>query len=129
MMKYLPEAQAAELMQHAQAAAAYSYSPYSHFAVGAAVLTTDGTIFNGTNVENASYGVTICAERTALGQAIAQGRRDIVAVAVWSATDTISPCGACRQYIIEFGRDIVIVFRQEGQVIQRTIGELLPFAF
>lgn len=129
MISYLPEAQAAELMAQAQTAAANSYSPYSRFAVGAVVLTQDGTIFKGTNVENASYSLTICAERTALGYAVAQGRKDVKAIAVWSATDTISPCGACRQFILEFGRDVIIVFRQNREMIQRTIGELLPFAF
>ena len=128
-MNYLPEDEAEQLFEAAKAAADHTYSPYSNFPVGAAVATKDGTIFRAANVENASYGVTICAERIALGYAITQGSTEIKAVAVYSATDSISPCGACRQFIIEFGKDIVIIFRHEQKIVQRTIQELLPFEF
>lgn len=128
-MSYLPEEEAEKLLEKARVAAEGTYCPYSNFTVGAAVSTKDGRIFRGANVENASYGVTICAERVALGNAISNGSRQINAIAVYSATDSISPCGACRQFIIEFGKDIVIVFRYEQKIIQKTIAELLPFEF
>jgi cytidine deaminase len=128
-MNYLPEKDAQKLIEAAKAAAAHTWSPYSHFPVGAAVLLHDGNVVTGTNIENASYSLTICAERVALAQAVANGNTEVRAVAVWSATDSISPCGACRQFIIEFGKDIIIVFRHEQQLVQRTIGELLPYEF
>ncbi len=128
-MNYLPEDEACKLFEEAKAAAAHTYSPYSHFPVGAAVLTADGAIFRGANVENASYSVTICAERTALGYAISAGNTGIKAIAVYSNTDSISPCGACRQFIIEFGKDVIVIFKNEQKLIQRTIQELLPFEF
>ncbi len=128
-MKYLSEVHAADLMEQAKVASLYTYSPYSHFAVGAALLTKDGKVYTGANLENASYGLTICAERTAIGHARAAGAGPIVAIAVWSAGESLSPCGACRQFILEFGRDIVVVFKDRGQNIQKTAGELLPFAF
>lgn len=128
-MIYLPEEEASHLMDMARKAAERTYSPYSHFPVGAAVLAADGSVYCGTNVENASYSITICAERTALGYTIATGQTDIKAIAVWSGTASISPCGACRQFIIEFGKDIVIIFKHKQGLMQRTIQELLPFEF
>ena len=128
-MNYLPESAAFKLFEEAKVAAENTYSPYSGFPVGAAVLTKDGKIFCGTNIENASYSVTICAERIALGYAIASGNIQIKAIAIYSNTDSISPCGTCRQFIIEFGNDIVIIFRHEQELIQKTIQELLPFCF
>jgi cytidine deaminase len=128
-MIYLPDSDALRLYEKARFAAKNTYSPYSGFPVGCAVLAKDGSIFSGANVENASYSVTICAERTALGYAIANGNTDITAVAVYSNTDSISPCGTCRQFIIEFGKDIIIIFKHEQRIIQRTIQELLPFEF
>ena len=86
----------------------HAYAPYSEFAVGAAVLTEDGNIFVGCNVENASYGLAICAERNAIASAIAAGKRKFVAVAI-AATPLASPCGACRQFIFEFGDDIQVI--------------------
>ena len=128
-MSYLSISESATLFEEAKAASENTYSPYSQFPVGAAVLTNDGVIFRGTNVENASYGLTICAERIALGYAISAGKTDIKAIAVYSNTHSISPCGACRQFIIEFGKDIIVLFKHEQQIIQRTIKELLPFEF
>ena len=128
-MNYLPENEALELLEEARAAAENTYSPYSGFPVGAAVLTKNGKIFRGTNIENASYSVTICAERIALGYVIASGNLQIKAIAIYTNTDSISPCGTCRQFIIEFGNDIIIVFRHEQKLIQKTIQELLPFCF
>jgi len=127
-MHYLPESEALRLYEEARAAAEHTYSPYSEFPVGAVVLTNDGHLFRGTNIENASYSLTICAERIALGYAAATGNTDIKAIAVYCKTDA-APCGACRQFIIEFGNDIVIIFTHGGQLVQKTIQELLPFAF
>ena len=128
-MNYLPEAEAILLFEKAKIAAKNTYSPYSGFSVGAAVLTMDGIIFPGTNIENASYSVTICAERIALGYAVSSGQSEIKAIAVYSNTDSISPCGACRQFIIEFGSDIIIIFQHKQKLVQQTIQELLPFGF
>lgn len=126
---YIDEATVTRLMDAAEAVARHTYSPYSRFPVGAALLAADGTIYAGTNVENASYGLTICAERSAVFSAIAAGARDFKVMAIYSPEPTISPCGACRQVMIEFGRDIVVLFRQQGQLVQRTISELVPFDF
>ena len=128
-MNYLPETEAMRLFEEAKIAALNTYSPYSEFPVGAAVLTMDEKIFTGTNIENASYSVTICAERIALGYAVASGQSRIKAIAVYSNTDSISPCGTCRQFIIEFGSDIIIIFRHKQKLVQQTIQELLPFGF
>lgn len=128
-MSYLPETEAFKLYEAAKSAAENTYSPYSNFPVGAAVLTIDGKLFLGTNIENASYSVTICAERIALGYAISSGNTQIKAIAVYSSTDSISPCGTCRQFIIEFGENIIIIFRHNKKLIQKTIHELLPYGF
>ena len=128
-MNYLPESEAAKLFEDAKIASKTTYSPYSYFSVGAAVLTNTGEIFRGTNVENASYCVTICAERIALGYAVSSGNTGIKAIAVYSNTDSISPCGSCRQFILEFGSDIIIIFLHEQKLIQRTVRELLPYGF
>ena len=128
-MSYLPEVQARQLIEEAKKVSEHTYSPYSNFPVGAAVLTGDGTIIRGTNVENASYGLTICAERTALGHAVSIGKTDIKAIAVYCKTSAAAPCGACRQFILEFGNDIVVIFMHGEELVQRTIHELLPFAF
>src|SRR3954463_3809420 len=106
----MPSILPAKLQQHlekaARDAAANSYSPYSKFRVGAAVLTGSGKIFQGCNVENASYGLSNCAERTAIFAAVAAGERILKAVAVYTPTQVpTSPCGACRQVINEFGDD------------------------
>ena len=86
----------------------HAYAPYSKFAVGAVVLSADGSIFVGCNVENASYGLAICAEQNAITSAVAAGKRNIVAIAV-AASPLSSPCGACRQFIFEFGEDIQVI--------------------
>ena len=128
-MSYLSPEVASSLMDQARKASEKTYSPYSHFAVGAAILAADNSVFTGTNIENASFGLTICAERTAIGNARMAGAGEIKAVAVWSHGDSLSPCGACRQFILEFGTGIIIVFLEKGAIIQRTIAEMLPFAF
>ena len=126
---YLTEIDARRLMDEARLAACNTYSPYSKFPVGAAVLTINGNIVRGSNVENASYGLTICAERIAIGNTLSMGIKDIKAIAVYNSTGPISPCGACRQFIHEFGKDIVVVFNNEEEMVQKTIEELLPFGF
>jgi len=115
----------------ARSAARASYSPYSKFPVGAAILTKSGKIFTGCNVENASYGLCNCAERTAIFSATAAGEREIKAVLVYTPTQTpSSPCGACRQVINEFGpRAIVISVCDAPGRIETTLDVLLPAAF
>jgi len=105
-----------------------AYAPYSHFAVGAALLTADGRVFTGCNVENLSYGLTQCAERTAICSAVAAGEREFAALAVVADTAVpISPCGACRQVMAEFGvRRVILANRAER--MEFTLEELLPRA-
>tara|TARA_R110002072_G_scaffold228234_6_gene385140 strand:+ start:18722 stop:19141 length:420 start_codon:yes stop_codon:yes gene_type:complete len=108
-----------------------AYAPASKFLVGAALLTVDGRVFVGCNVENASYGLTICAERSAICAAVAAGARDVVAVAV--ATDLeepARPCGACRQVLAEFGVDMEVLLVGRGEdVATTTLAKLLPEPF
>jgi cytidine deaminase len=121
-----------ELRAAARAARAGAYAPYSHFTVGAAVETADGRRFTGANVENASYGLTVCAERTAVFAAVLAGARPIAAVAVTGPDGvTTAPCGACRQVLAEFGGpDVPLTYaRADGGWNDTTLGELLPAAF
>jgi cytidine deaminase len=115
----------------ARAVREHAYAPASRFRVGAAVLARDGRTFAGCNVENASYGLTTCAERNAIAAAVAAGVRDVVAVAV--ATDLAEParpCGACRQVLAEFGPDMVVVLLGRGGVRRTTsLATLLPEPF
>ena len=112
----------------------HAYAPYSNFCVGAAILTGDGKVFTGCNVENASYGLTICAERNAIFAAIAAGKPGsklvIRAVAVTNSQDVAcSPCGACRQVIAEFGKDSVIFYQAPDGIKELSMSELLPDCF
>ena len=121
-----------ELKRRAREAARQSYAPYSKFPVGAAVLTDRGDIFAACNVENASFGLSVCAERNAIFHAVAQGARKIVAIVVYASTPTITPpCGACRQVASEFGPDATIVCINDDERAERsfTLGALLPMAF
>jgi cytidine deaminase len=115
----------------ARAAAAATYSPYSRFAVGAAILTESGRIFTGCNVENASYGLCNCAERTAIFSAVAAGERKVTCVVVYTPTATpTSPCGACRQVINEFGPKARVISVCDGPGrIDLSLEQLLPGAF
>jgi cytidine deaminase len=115
----------------ARQASARAYAPYSKFRVGAACVAGSGTIYSGVNVENASYGLTICAERNALFQAVAAGERDIRAMVVYTPTAALTtPCGACRQVLCEFGNDIEVICCCDGVERRRfTSGELLPERF
>ena len=121
----------AELFEKALEASKASYSPYSKFPVGAALLSSDGRIFTGTNVENRSFGLTNCAERTACFSAVAQGAKRFVAVAIAApkAEYPVGPCGACRQVLTEFadGKTPVIFGSKKENVKTATLGELYPF--
>lgn len=123
-----------ELMKIAKEASKNSYSPYSKFPVGAAVLYSDGTVYKGVNVENSSFGLTLCAERNALSTAIANGQKgDIEAIAIYSPKEKMcAPCGACRQWIWEFanGKAVKIVLEaKQGGLYTTTIKEILPLGF
>lgn len=123
-----------ELMQIAREVTKNSYSPYSKFPVGAAVLFENGAIYKGTNVENSSFGLTLCAERNALSTAIAEGEKgDIAAIAIFSPKEKMcAPCGACRQWIWEFsnGKDIKIILEDKNEgLYTTTIKDLLPLGF
>jgi cytidine deaminase len=122
--------QEADLAQRAAQARQWAYAPYSRYAVGAALLTTSGRIYDGVNVENAAYPDTICAERTAAVKAVSEGDRDFVAVAVASENGG-SPCGSCRQVLSEFGLHAhVLIVDGEGQIRARTtVAALLPLSF
>lgn len=129
-MKLQLSAKRNELVARAKQARRNAYAPYSHYAVGAAALTRSGQVFTGVNVENASYGLTVCAERNAIFQAVAAGETEIVALAVVTANGG-SPCGACRQVLGEFGNDgtVVWVADTRGRVKKFTLKELLPARF
>ena len=125
-----------ELYSLAEKAAQGAYAPYSGFFVGAALLSADGRVFTGCNIENASYSVTVCAERTALFSAVAAGVREFSAIAVAGGRmgDTSSPCppcGVCRQALAEFCDSTlpVILSDGEGGVVRHTLGEILPLSF
>ena len=115
----------AELLERADAVAARAYAPYSSFHVGCVVLARDGRVIEGVNVENASYPLGVCAERTALARAVAEGYRpgDFLVAAI-----TASPCGGCRQWLHEM-RVERVVFRNGGRVVAMTTDELLPESF
>ena len=109
-----------------------SYSPYSKFKVGAAVLTDDGKIYTGCNIENASYGATNCAERTAIFKAVSEGYKTIKAIAIVGVeNDYTYPCGICRQVIAEFSTDStkIILVKGETEYLVKTLAEILPGAF
>lgn len=131
MIANLDAATLAELIAAAKAASTRAYSPYSRFRVGAAILTAEGTIYGGCNVENASYGLTICAERNAVFRAVTQGPLSIRAVVVYTPTPRpTAPCGACRQVINEFGPAARVICVCDGpDRLDTTMGALLPDAF
>jgi cytidine deaminase len=118
------------LIGHARHASAAAYAPYSGFRVGAAVLTADGEIYGGCNVENASYGLTVCAERVAIWKAVSDGAPRITTLVVYTPTSTITaPCGACRQVAFEFGPDMKVICVCDGGEEEFTLAQLLPGAF
>lgn len=120
-----------ELIEKAKEVSKNAYAPYSNFKVGACVLTDKGNIYCGCNFENASYGLSICAERNAIGSAVANGENKIVAIAIYSPNMyNCTPCGACRQVINEFKtEDTTVVTIAGDEIITRNISELLPEVF
>ncbi len=119
-----------ELISLAIQARQRAYAPYSHFAVGAALLTRSGQVYTGANVENASYGLSVCAERVAIWKAISEGQHEFVALAVVTENGA-TPCGACRQIMAEFAQDTlrVLVADAQGRYTVHTLAQLLPEAF
>jgi cytidine deaminase len=123
------------LLAHARQAASLAYAPYSHFQVGAALLLGNGEVVTGCNIENGSYGLTLCAERVALVKAVSEGARDFVAIAVWGEQcdhGAITPCGACRQVMAELMAPQASVIMSEphsGALIESSVTQLLPAGF
>ena len=130
-MSSIPENALRALIDKAKDASKMSYCPYSKFQVGAAVLSNTGDIHTGCNVENASYGLTICAERNAIVQMVAKAQHQIQTLVIYTPTEVpTAPCGACRQVIYEFGPDARIVSICDGpERIDTTLSKLLPLAF
>ena len=120
-----------ELIETAKKARLHSVAPFSNFLVGAALKTAEGKVYTGCNVESASYGLTVCAERVAIWKALSEGERDFAELAIVADTSTLTPpCGTCRQIIHEFCRDAHIVLANlRGEMQECSIKELLPRAF
>ncbi len=119
-----------KLIESALEARRWAYAPYSGYPVGAALLTTSGRIYDGVNIENASYPNTICAERVAVFKAVSEGEREFIAIAVVTS-NAGAPCGACRQVLSEFSLDTIVLIADEQRnvVVETTVRELLPRAF
>lgn len=119
-----------ELLEAARKVSENAYVPYSGFHLGAALLTKSGKIFSGCNVENASYGLTNCAERTAIFKAVSEGETEFKEMVIYSNTkELFYPCGACRQVISEFSSDLKITIVSLSEELETNIGELLPHSF
>lgn len=119
-----------ELYAKALEARENAYAPFSGFKVGAALLTEDGQIFTGVNIENSSFGATICAERTAFVKAISEGYRNFKAIAVTAGNEEALPCGICRQFMYEFAPQLVVITGTDIEKLNiRTLEELLPLGF
>ena len=129
----IDQAKRDELLRLAAEARGHSYSPYSHYAVGAALLTKDGTVYHGCNIESASYTPTICAERTAFFKAVFDGQRAFEAIAIIGSGETPAyPCGVCRQVMAEFCDDeftVITSNRDFSTVTTERLGDMLPHAF
>ncbi len=121
---------AKQLYEMAAEASENAYAPFSDFHVGAALITSSGRVYTGVNIENSSFGATICAERTAFVKAISEGERDFDAIAVYAKGAESIPCGICRQFMFEFAPDIAVITGvDEDHLNIRTLGELLPIGF
>lgn len=120
-----------ELMDMAKEAMKSAYAPYSHFSVGAAVETDDGKVYCGCNIENSSYGATICAERTAISKAVSEGYRRITRIAICDSNNSFAwPCGICRQVMSEFAvEDFYVILEDNGKLSNFFLKELLPNSF
>ncbi|MDD3536296.1 MAG: cytidine deaminase [Candidatus Cloacimonetes bacterium] len=126
----MPDSELYELLEIAKKAAEKAYAPYSGYKVGSALKCADGSIYSGCNVENASYSLTLCAERTAVFKAISEGKRDFSAIAIYvDSEESFPPCGACRQVIHEFAPEIPVIWGNKKETAQSTMRELLPGAF
>lgn len=130
-MGQLSEKDRKRLLDAARHARAGAYAPFSSFRVGAAVLTENGSVFSGCNIENSSYGLTICAERVAVFKAVSEGSTVLKAVALMSDTEEpILPCGACRQVLAEFNPDLMVFSAtRKGKFVSRRLSKLLPDPF
>jgi cytidine deaminase len=117
------------LYEQAVDVAKNSYCPYSNYAVGSAVLTAGGSVYVGTNVENAAYGLTVCAEQVAVCNAVSHGDRQIIAIAIYATHGPVRPCGGCRQFIAEFGSDIEVIYMRDGSLVSHLSAGLLPDGF
>jgi cytidine deaminase len=126
----LNDATRQRLIAAAQEVRQYAYAPYSHYAVGAALLTVDGAIFTGCNVENATYGATVCAERTAVFKAVSEGVRTFTAIAVVTS-NAGSPCGICRQVLYEFSPEMTVIMADTAGRVRHEgpLRDLLPLGF
>jgi cytidine deaminase len=118
-----------DLYEQARAAAAHAHAPYSRFAVGAALRTAGGTVVTGVNVENSSYGLSCCAERTAMFAAVTGGHRQFTAIAVHADAESAPPCGACRQVLSEFAPELRVIWRRQGALAVTSLSQLLPDSF
>ena len=119
-----------ELLKEAKKAAGNAYAPYSGFKVGAALLTGSGKIYSGCNVENSSYGLTNCAERTALFKAVSEGEKDFKEILIYTDSEKLFyPCGACRQVLAEFADDLKITIVSSEEMEQTSLKQLLPKSF
>jgi len=119
-----------ELLESAREASNHAYAPYSGFSVGAALLCRDGKIYTGCNIENASYGLTICAERNALAKGVSEDMEIPVAIAVAAISKTpCHPCGACRQVLAEFNPAMAVVLERDGEPLLFSLAELFPHPF
>ena len=118
-----------KLLQNAIEMMERAYVPYSHYRVGAALLAQDGTVYTGCNVENAAYGNTLCAERTALCKAISEGARKFTAIAIAASGSAPCPCGACRQSLYEFAPGLRVLVTWDGNVREAMLSDLLPEGF
>ena len=122
--------QPSQLYDIAQTVSRNAYAPYSGFKVGAALITEDGRVYSGVNIENSSYGATICAERTAFVKAISEGEKQFTAIAVYAEGEEAIPCGICRQFMYEFAPEIMVITgTSRDELNVRTLTELLPVGF
>ncbi len=119
-----------ELLELAKSMCSKAYAPYSHFQVGAALVTKDGSVYTGCNIENASYGATNCAERTAIFKAVSEGHRHFSRIAVAAGDgSTAYPCGICLQVMNEFMSDGKVILEDNGNIVEYEVRELLPHGF
>jgi cytidine deaminase len=130
MNKNLSEQEKQNLLEVAEKIMPNAYSPYSNIKIGAALLTVDGEVITGVNIENSSFGLTVCAERNAIFNAVSQGKKDFIALAIVANNEIVgSPCGACRQVIAEFAPDLPIIFKNPKEIKETTLQKLLPDTF